>query len=629
MALMASVLRPDTSTIPDQPGAYLFRDADARVVYVGKAISLRKRLASYWSRPLHPRTEAMLSAARSVEWIVARTEVDALMLEYNLIKSHRPRFNVRYRDDKSYPYLALTVGETWPRARVMRGPKRKGVRYFGPFGHAYAIRETLDALTRVFAVRTCSNSFFDQRARARRPCLYYDIGRCSGPCVPSLTGVTEESYREQVESLSSFLGGEYRPVVQRLESEMGEASERLEYERAARLRDKLAAARKAMESQEMVLSRHDDLDVVGMQEDDLEAAFQVFFVRRGRVMGRRGWVVDKVEDIDAPGLVASFLRELYMDRDEVPPRILVPAWPADQAVLEAWLTQVRGSRVRVSVPARGDGRRLLQTANHNASEAFVRHKLKRASDFASRSRALADLGDVLGLPMAPLRIECYDISNLGPTDKVGSMVVFEDGLPKRSDYRRFEIKGVPGQDDFASMEEVLRRRLARLDSSPEPRTRPGRFAYPPSLIVVDGGRGQLSVAERVLTERGLAIPAIGLAKRLEEVYLPGQPEPLDVPRGSEALFLLQHLRDEAHRFAITYHRAKRAKRALHSVLDDIPGVGDGRKKALMKRFGSVARLRTASPEEIDATPGVGPRLAATIHEHLHRPEPAEARRTGT
>jgi len=629
MALMASVLRPVPSTIPDQPGAYLFRDADARVVYVGKAISLRKRLASYWSRPLHPRTEAMLSAARSVEWIVARTEVDALMLEYNLIKSHRPRFNVRYRDDKSYPYLALTVGETWPRARVLRGPKRKGVRYFGPFGHAYAIRETLDALTRVFPVRTCSNSFFDQRARARRPCLYYDIGRCSGPCVPALTGVTEDSYREQVESLSSFLGGEYRPVLQRLESEMGEASERLEYERAARLRDKLAAARKAMESQEMVLSRHDDLDVVGMQEDDLEAAFQVFFVRRGRVMGRRGWVVDKVEDIDAPGLVASFLRELYMDRDEIPPRILVPAWPADQPVLEAWLTQVRGSRVRVSVPARGDGRRLLQTANHNATEAFVRHKLKRASDFASRSRALADLGDVLGLPMAPLRIECYDISNLGPTDKVGSMVVFEDGLPKRSDYRRFEIKGVPGQDDFASMEEVLRRRLARLDSSPEPRTRPGRFAYPPSLIVVDGGRGQLSVAERVLIERGLAIPAIGLAKRLEEVYLPGQPEPLDVPRGSEALFLLQHLRDEAHRFAITYHRAKRAKRALHSVLDDIPGVGDGRKKALMKRFGSVARLRTASPEEIDATPGVGPRLAATIHEHLHQPEPAEARRTGT
>jgi excinuclease ABC subunit C len=372
-----------------------------------------------------------------------------------------------------------------------------------------------------------------------------------------------------------------------------------------------------------------------MQEDDLEAAFQVFFVRGGRVMGRRGWVVDKVEDIDAPGLVASFLRELYMDREEVPPRILVPTWPSDQAVMEAWLSRVRESKVQISVPARGDGRRLLQVANQNAKEAFVRHKLKRASDFAARSRALADLGEVLGLPVAPLRIECYDISNLGPTDKVGSMVVFEDGLPKRNDYRRFEIKGVPGQDDFASMEEVLRRRLARLDGqseerrdSPGVRRRVARFAYPPSLMVVDGGRGQLSVAERVLGEIGLSIPAIGLAKRLEEVYLPGQPEPLDIPRGSEALFLLQHLRDEAHRFAITYHRAKRAKRALHSPLDDIPGVGGGRKKALLKRFGSLARLRTASPAEIDATPGVGPRLATTIYEHLHQVEPPRSRRAG-
>src|SRR5437667_205659 len=396
MTSMASVPRPDPRSIPDRPGAYLFRDADGRAVYVGKAISLRKRLASYWGRPLHPRTEAMMDAAASVEWIVANIEVDALMLEYNLIKSHRPRFNVRYRDDKSYPYLAITVGEKWPRARVLRGPKRKGVRYFGPFGHAYAIRETLDALTRVFPVRTCSNAFFDQRARARRPCLYYDIGRCAGPCVPETTGVSEASYREQVEALSAFLAGDQRPVLAGLDAQMREAAAALEFERAAKLRDQLAAGRKASESQEMVLERRDDLDVVGLVEDDLEAAFQVFSVRRGRVMGRRGWVVDKVEDIDAPGLVASFLRELYMDREEVPPRILVPAWPADQAVLEAWLTQVRGSRVRVSVPARGDGRRLLQTANHNATEAFVRHKLKRESDFASSSRALVDPRDQPG-----------------------------------------------------------------------------------------------------------------------------------------------------------------------------------------------------------------------------------------
>jgi len=632
MVGIVSVRRPDTGSIPDAPGAYLFRDADGRVIYAGKAISLRRRLSSYWAKPQHPRTEAMLASARNVEWIVATTEVDALMLEYNLIKTHKPRFNIRYRDDKSYPYLALTVGEKWPRARVLRGPKRKGVRYFGPYGHAYAIRETLDALTRVFPVRTCSNAFFDQRARARRPCLYYDIGRCAGPCVPETTGVTEERYAELVENLSQFLSGTYRPVLSSLDAQMREAAELLEFERAAKLRDQLAAARKAIESQEMVLSRADDLDIVGLAEDDLEAAFQVFFVRRGRVMGRRGWVVDKVEDIDAPGLVASFLRELYMDRDDnVPPRVLVPAWPADQAVLEEWLSTVRGSRVRINVPGRGDGRRLLQVVEHNAREAFARHKLKRASDFGSRSRALAELGDVLGLPIAPLRIECYDISNLGPTDKVASMVVFEDGLPKRTDYRKFEIKGVVGQDDFASMEEVLRRRFARLraeapqeESVPGAAKRPRRFAYPPSLVVVDGGRGQLSVAERVLAEAGLDLPVIGLAKRLEEVYLPGQPEPLLIPRGSEALFVLQHIRDEAHRFAITYHRSKRGRRALRSELDDIPGVGAVRKKALMKRFGSVARLRTASVEEIEGTPGVGPAMARTIHSALHQ-ETAERR----
>jgi excinuclease ABC subunit C len=622
-----SVLRPDSTSIADAPGAYLFRDKDGRVIYVGKAISLRKRLASYWSRPVHPRTEAMLVAASSVDWIVASTEVDALMLEYNLIKSHRPRFNVRYRDDKSYPYLALTVGEKWPRARVLRGPKRKGARYFGPYGHAYAIRETLDALTRVFPVRTCSNAFFDQRARAGRPCLYYDIGRCAGPCVPAATGVTEDGYLQLVDRMSSFLAGDYRPIQSQLQAEMRQAADALEYERAAKLRDQLTAARKAMESQEMVLGRSDDLDVVGMEEDDLEAAFQVFFVRRGRMMGRRGWVVDKVEAIDAPQLMSSFLRELYMDREEVPPRVLVAVWPSEKAVLEQWLAQVRGSSVRISVPSRGDGRRLLQVANHNAKEAFARHKLKRASDFAARSRALAELGEVLGLPMAPLRIEAYDISNLGATDKVGSMVVFEDGLPKRSDYRRFEIKGVPGQDDFASMEEVLRRRFSRLVAEPAPdsggkRKRPGRFAYPPGLIVVDGGRGQLSVAERVLSELGLSIPAVGLAKRLEEVYLPAQPEPLQIARGSEALFLLQHIRDEAHRFAITYHRGKRTKRALHSSLDDVPGVGETRKKALLRRFGSLARLRSASVEELDATPGVGPGLARTIYDRLHNVEPA-------
>jgi excinuclease ABC subunit C len=610
--------RPAPSSMPDAPGAYLFRDEDGRVIYAGKAGSLRKRLASYWSRPLHPRTAAMVEAAASVEWIVASGEVDALMLEYNLIQTHRPRFNIRYRDDKSYPYLALTVGERWPRAQVLRGAKRKGVRYFGPYGHAWAIRDTLDALTRVFPVRTCSNSFFDSRRRAGRPCLYYDIGRCSGPCVPEVTGVTEEAYRSDVDAMAEFLAGNARPVLQRLEREMDGASTREEFEQAAKLRDQLFAARRAMESQEMVLARPEDLDVVGMADDDLEAAFQVFFVRGGRVLGRRGWVVDRVEDLDRPELVGSFLRQLYMEREDVPPRVLVPELPVERELLESWLAGRRGNRVTIAVAERGAKRQLQEVVQRNAKDAFLRHKLRRASDFGARSRALSELAEQLGLEQAPLRIECYDISNLGPTDTVGSMVVFEDGLPKRSDYRRFEIKGVVGQDDFASMEEMLRRRFTRLLKERAEPARPGRrFSYPPALIVVDGGRGQLSMASRVLAELGLSIPHIGLAKRLEEVYFPDHPEPLFIPRGSEALFVLQHLRDEAHRFAVGYHRAKREKRALSSPLDEIPGVGPARKKALMKRFGSLVRIRAAEVDELIATPGIGPELARQIFERLH------------
>jgi excinuclease ABC subunit C len=616
---MGLVTRPDPAAVPDAPGAYLFRDEVGRVIYVGKAKSLKKRLPSYWTKPLHARTEAMMAQAGRVEWIVASGDVDALMLEYNLIKEHRPRFNVRYRDDKSYPYLAITVGERWPRARVMRGRKRRGVRYFGPYGHAYAIRETLDALTRVFPVRTCSDGFFDQRRRSGRPCLFYDIGRCAGPCVPERTGVTDESYRATVESLINFMEGNHRPVLRDLEEDMTAASGAQEYEKAARFRDRIAAARKALESQEMVLRRTENLDVVGMDEDDLEAAFQVFFVRRGRVTGRKGWIVDRVEDLDTPQLVGSFIRELYMERDEVPPRVQVPAWPADQELLEAWLETRRGSPVQISVPARGDKRRLLQVVTVNAKEAFIRHKLKRASDFAARSRALSELGSVLGLEDPPLRIEAYDISNIGPESKVGSMVVFEDGLPKRSDYRRFEIKGVPGQDDFASMEEVLRRRFTRYLRELDEPARKRRFAYPPSLVLVDGGRGQLNVAVRTLSDLGLRIPAVGLAKRLEEVYLPAQPDPLLLARGSESLFVLQHLRDEAHRFAVEYHRKKRDQRALSSPLDEIRGVGPARKKALLRRFGSLSRLARASEEEIASTPGVGRGLAVEIKSRLTTP----------
>jgi excinuclease ABC subunit C len=610
---MGLVARPDLGSVPDSPGAYFFRDAEGRVIYVGKAKSIKKRLPAYWSRPLHPRTEAMVAQAEKVEWIVASGEVDALMLEYNLIKQHRPRFNVRYRDDKSYPYLAVTVGERWPRAHVMRGRRRKGVRFFGPFGHAYAIRKTLDSLTRVFPIRTCSDGFFEQRRRAGRPCLYYDIGRCAGPCVPEKTGVTDEQYRQIVDGLVDFLAGNHRPVLRELEAEMRAAAEHQEYELAARYRDRIQAAHKALEQQEMALPRSENLDVVGLAEDDLEAAFQVFFVRGGRVTGRRGWVVDKVEALDTPQLVSSFIRELYMDRDEVPPRVLVPAWPLDRNILEEWLSTRRGGGVTIGVPSRGDKRRLLEVVVTNAKEAFIRHKLKRAQDFAARSRALSELGATLGLAEPPLRIEAFDISNLGPTATVGSMVVFEDGLPKRSDYRRFEIKGVPGQDDFASMEEMLGRRFSRyLKERDEPTGKRRRFSYPPALVVVDGGRGQLNVAIRVLSDIGLDVPAIGLAKRLEEVYLPGQPEPLVIPRGAESLFLLQHLRDEAHRFAVEYHRKKRTRRALASPLDDVPGIGPSRKKALLRRFGSLARLAAATEEDVAATPGIGTALARVI-----------------
>ncbi|HJX07128.1 MAG TPA: excinuclease ABC subunit UvrC, partial [Actinomycetota bacterium] len=518
------------------------------------------------------------------------------------------------------------VGEKWPRAQVLRGTKRKGVRYFGPYGHAWAIRDTLDALTRVFPVRTCSNAFFDQRARAKRPCLYYDIGRCAGPCVPEATGVTDDSYRDHVDAMGEFLAGNARPVMRRLETNMRAASERQEFEQAARFRDQLFAARRALESQEMVLTPPEDLDVVALAEDDLEAAVQVFYVRRGRVLGRRGWVVDRVEDLDRPGLIASFLEQLYMERQDVPPRVLVQAMPAGAGLLEAWLTVRRGKPVRFSVPSRGSKRRLMEVVERNAADAFQRHKLRRASDFGARSRALAELSEQLGLDQAPLRIECYDISNLGATDKVGSMVVFEDGLPKRQDYRKFRITGVEGQDDFASMHEMLRRRFMRLreeqDQPPGERSR--RFSYPPALIVVDGGRGQLAQASAVLAELGLSIPHIGLAKRLEEVYFPDRPDPLLIPRGSEALFVLQHIRDEAHRTAVAYHRSLRDKRALRSPLDDIPGVGPTRKKALLKRFGSLTKLRGASVDEIAGTPGVGPTMAASVHDHLHTPEDGRA-----
>jgi excinuclease ABC subunit C len=620
---VATTPRPKPEAIPDRPGVYLFRDRDGRVIYVGKAISLRKRTASYFQpmRNLHPRTAAMVDASWALEWMLVPSEVEALQLEYNLIKEHRPRYNVRYRDDKSYPWLAVPIGDEIPRPRVERGRKRKGTRYFGPYAHAYAIRETLDLLLRTFPMRTCSAGVFERQRRLGRPCILYDIGKCSGPCVGH---VSPEDHRRIVEDFIAFMDGRTRPTLQRLEAEMRGAAAELNFEMAARLRDQLASVRKAMERQQMVSSTPENFDVAAFAEDDLEAAVQVFFVRRGRVVGRRGFVVDKVEALDTPALAATFVQQLYGDRpDEVPREVLLPVEPEGAEALRAWLAGLRGGPVDFRVPRRGEKRALLETVAANARDSFASHKLKRASDFDARARGLKELQEALDLPEAPLRIECYDISNLQGNQVVGSMVVFEDGLPRKSEYRRFEVRSVEGQDDVASLNEVLRRRLARLASErAEPPTddegRRRKFAYPPNLIVVDGGRPQLAAAlDAVRASASPELPVVSLAKRMEEVYLPGSPDPVVIPRTSEALYLLQRVRDEAHRFAIGYHRKLRARSMTSSVLDGIPGVGETRRRQLVRHFGSARKAAQASLEELEQVPGLGPQLAKVVYQHLH------------
>ena len=616
------VQRPPAGTIPDAPGSYQFKDRDGRVIYVGKARSLRSRLSNYFQNPrnLQPRTAQMVATAETVEWIQVRNDVEALMLEYSLIKQHRPRFNVRLRDDKSYPFLAVTVEDEWPRPTVMRGRKRKGVRYFGPYAHAYAIRETLDLLLRTFPLRTCSDNKFGRHERLGRPCLLFHIEKCSGPCVGE---VDKETYDRLTAELLEFLDGDTQGVVRRLEQQMRAAASELEYERAARLRDRLANVQKAIEKQQMVADRNEDFDVLGMAEDDLEAAFQAFFVRKGRVVGRKGFIVDKVEDLTPGELVEKVLEGLYDDPPlGIPKQVLVPVELDDCDLYEEWLSSIRESRVQIRVPQRGAKRELQTTVTRNANEEFTRHRLKRASDHNSRARALNELQDRLGLPEAPLRIECYDMSHIQGSDYVGSMVVLEDGLPKKSDYRRFKIKDVPGNDDFAAMEEVLTRRLtAYLAERDRPASdRPNKFAYPPQLLLVDGGKGQLSVAVRVLEELGLVeeIPVASLAKRFEEVFVPGLADAIRIPRGSEALYLLQRIRDEAHRFAITYHRQLRGKRMTKSVLDDVPGLGETRRKRLVKELGGVTAVKQASLDELKALSWLPDAVAEALHDKIHR-----------
>ncbi|WP_019204343.1 excinuclease ABC subunit UvrC [Tsukamurella sp. 1534] len=644
--------RPAPGTIPTQPGVYKFRDKHGRVIYVGKAKSLRSRLNSYFADVygLHPRTHQMVTTAASVEWTVVGTEVEALQLEYNWIKEFDPQFNVRYRDDKTYPMLAVTLNEEFPRLYVYRGPRRKGVRYFGPYSHAWAIRETLDLLLRVFPARTCSAGVFKRHSQMGRPCLLGYIDKCSAPCIGR---VTPAEHRQIVEDFCDFLAGKTDNLIRQLENDMLGASEALDFERAARLRDDVAALRKAVEKQAVVLGDGTDADVIAFASDDLEAAVQIFHVRGGRVRGQRGWVVEKPGDAEGDEnaeFVEQFLTQFYGEEAEraeqsgdgaanpVPREVLVPVIPTDPDEVQAWLSELRGSRVSLRIPQRGDKRSLMETVERNAADALHQHKLKRSGDLTARSAALQGLQDALDLDEAPLRIECVDISHIQGSDVVASLVVFEDGLAKKSDYRHYSIKEAAGEghsDDVASIAEVTRRRFLRHradarqeegadggDMAPEaaidPQTgRPRRFAYPPNLYVVDGGAPQAAAAQEVLDELGVTdVAVIGLAKRLEEVWVPGEEDPVILPRSSDSLFLLQRVRDEAHRFAITFHRSKRTKRMTSSALDAIPGLGDTRKTALIKHFGSVAKLREASLEEITEVPGIGLTTARTVLDGL-------------
>ena len=638
-----SSYRPRPGEIPVDPGVYRFRDGDGRVIYVGKANSLRPRLSSYFQdlAALHPRTRSMVTTGASVEWTVVANEVEALQLEYSWIKEFDPRFNVKYRDDKSYPYLAVTLGERFPRAQVMRGAKRKGTRYFGPYAHAWAIRETLDQLLRVFPMRTCSSGVFKRAGQVGRPCLLGYIDKCSAPCVER---VSAEQHRVIAEDFCDFMAGNTSKFVRRLQARMKAAAAQLDYEQAARLRDDLAALTSTLEKSAVVLGDATDADVFALADDELEAAVQVFHVRGGRVRGQRGWVAERGSEdaTELSSVVEHLLQQVYGGEspDGVPREVLVPVLPPDPVHMGAWLSRLRGAQVDLRVPRRGDKRALMETVRRNAEQSLVRHKVARAGDLTARSLALQELQDGLDLASAPLRIECFDVSHVQGTNVVASMVVFEDGLPRKAEYRRFIVRAAlgptgeanPAIDDTAAMHEVLTRRFKRyLDDRVEaadiegmavdPDTgRPRRFAYPPSLVVVDGGLPQVNAAQGALAELGIDdVALVGLAKRLEEVWLPGKEFPVILPRTSAGLYLLQRVRDEAHRFAITFHRQRRSKAMTASVLDDIPGLGEVRRKALLRHFGSVKRLKEASVDQIREVPGIGAALGATIHVTLHHP----------
>ncbi|MFE4229037.1 excinuclease ABC subunit UvrC [Arthrobacter sp. NPDC056886] len=639
--------RPQTGEIPTNPGVYRFRDPHGRVIYVGKAKNLRSRLNTYFANPagLLPKTYAMVHTASSVEWTVVGSELESLQLEYTWIKEFTPRFNVMFRDDKTYPYLAVTMGEKYPRVQVLRGDRRKGTRYFGPYT-AGAIRDTMDTLLRVFPVRSCSPGVLKRAQASGRPCLLGYIDKCSAPCVGRISA---EDHRALAEDFCTFMGGEAKPFVNRLEREMAAAVAELDYERAARLRDDIVALKKVFERNAVVLAEGTDADVFALHEDELEAAVQVFHVRGGRIRGQRGWVVEKVEDSTTPELVEHLLQQVYGEeaglQGRLPREVLVPTEPSNAPELTQWLSGLRGARVDVRVPQRGDKAALMSTVRENAEHALKLHKSRRAGDLTMRSQALQEIQEALELPVALLRIECFDISHVQGTNVVGSMVVVEDGLPKKSEYRKFAVTGAAATDDTAAMHDVLTRRFrhylqeqneqaaaaakpahqAALDAAtaaaiadsttPAPRS---KFAYPPNLVVVDGGKPQVNAAARALAELGIEdVYVVGLAKRLEEVWLPESDFPVILPRASAGLYLLQRIRDEAHRFAITFHRQKRGKAMTASALDSVPGLGESKRKALLAEFGSVKGIKAATQEELTGAKGIGPSLAAAIVRHFN------------
>lgn len=613
---------------------YRFKDPHGRIIYVGKANNVRSRLSSYFVNPntLPPKTRTMVHTAAAVEWTTVASEQEAIQLEYTWIKEFTPRFNIMYRDDKSYPYLAVTMNEKFPRVMVMRGDRRKGVKYFGPFHPAKAIRETVDRMLRVFPVRTCSAGVFRRAQLADRPCLMGYIDKCAAPCV---NRISEEDHYALAEDFVAFMNGDVRPYLRELEQQMQTAVADLRYEDAARYRDDIEALKKVFERNAVVLPETTEADIFAFAEDELEAAFQVFHVRDGRIRGQRGWVVEKVEDTTEPQLVEQLLLQIYGDMEDterIPREVLVPVLPANPQQIETWMAERRGAKVDLRVPQRGTKSQLLETVQENANGALRLHKSRRSGDITARSAALRELQEALEFDQPLLRIEAYDISHVQGTNVVGSMVVFEDGLPKKRDYRKFNVTGDAARDDTAAMDDVLSRRFknflkeqaeapemhsGELSSDEDDREEPKRFSYPPSLVVVDGGLAQVNAAQQALLNLGIDdVPVVGLAKRLEELWIPGDDFPMIMPRSSQGLYLLQRLRDESHRFAIQAHRSKRSSSMIQSVLDEVPGLGEKRRKELLKDFGSLKKVRQASIEDLQVVSGVGPKLAQAIYDTL-------------